>query len=53
MTPESVKETVENDMVWLLQMDDTGDKVQRAIEYIDKSASARPAEVVRQAKDRV
>jgi hypothetical protein len=31
MRPKGVKETDENDMIWILKMDEMGEKVQNAI----------------------
>ncbi len=51
MTPEGADETIENDIMWLLKMDETGDKVASAIEFIDAVAAKSIGELVQQAKE--
>lgn len=38
MTPKGC-ETVKNDIQWFLTMSETGDKVVRAVEYLDAAAT--------------
>lgn len=47
MKAKRVEETVENDIVWFLEMDETVQKVRRAKEFTDGEASARLGELIR------
>ena len=51
MTPEGGDETIENDIMWLLEMDETGERVKGAIEFIDAVAAKSIGELVQQAKE--
>lgn len=51
MTPSGADETIENDIVWLLEMDQDGEKVASAIEFIDVAAAKGIGELVKHAKE--
>lgn len=48
---KGVEETVKNDIVWFLEMDESGRKIRRAKEFIDSVASARLGELIRGVKE--
>lgn len=46
MVPKGTKEVVENDLLWKLEMDEGGKKVQRSTEFIDGIAAGRLKEIM-------
>lgn len=46
------KEEPENELVWILQFDEAGGKVDAATEFLDATATARIGELIAQAKQR-
>lgn len=47
----AANETVENDMVWFLEMDESGQKVRRAVEYLDAAATGRIGALVAKVRE--
>lgn len=47
ITARGAEETVENDMVWFLEMDETGDRIEKSVEYMDGEASKRLGELIK------
>lgn len=49
LRPKGAEEAVENDLVWILEIDDSGEKVQSGIEYMDATAFSRIGELIQAA----
>ena len=45
MKPKVFEDIVENDIVWFLEMDESGTKVRRAKEFMDSAAPKRLKEL--------
>lgn len=43
---KGVKELVENDLLWMLEMDDAGEKVERSVEFVDDAAAGSIKEIM-------
>lgn len=50
LTPKGMSETVENDIVWFLEMDESGKKVRKAKEFMDSVAPERLNELFQSEK---
>lgn len=46
MSVKGAETGVENDLLWLLQMDDTGEKVKKSVEFIDSVATGKIRELI-------
>lgn len=46
---EGQEEEVENDLMWILGMDSTGEKIESAVEFLDATATARIGELITRA----
>lgn len=50
LTPKGASEASENDLVWLLEFDESGEKIKSSKEYIDATASTRMGEIIKATK---
>jgi hypothetical protein len=50
LKPKGMSETVENDIVWFLEMNESGEKVRKAKEFMDSVAPERLNELFQSAK---
>jgi hypothetical protein len=51
MVPKGAEETVENDMLWKLEMSDDGKKVRKSTEFVDGIAAGRLKEIMMRGKN--
>ncbi|KAH7382706.1 hypothetical protein DE146DRAFT_681695 [Phaeosphaeria sp. MPI-PUGE-AT-0046c] len=46
MRVKGAEEMVENDLLWVLEMDDTGEKVKKSVEFVDGIAAGKIKEII-------
>ncbi|KAH6643431.1 hypothetical protein BKA67DRAFT_665241 [Truncatella angustata] len=49
---EDGRETVENDVLWIFGMDESGSRIESAMEFLDAAATERIGELIAKAKER-